>query len=81
MFYSSNFAEIDISKFVGNLKVTGMFLDPLGYHILINATPKQGDSSPAELLYLNRKYTKLKSVSSIFQFYLYHFLVFKNNAF
>ncbi|KAJ8667382.1 hypothetical protein QAD02_009044 [Eretmocerus hayati] len=56
--------EIDISKYIGNLRLSSMFLDPLGQHLLISAVPKQGDiSSVAELFYLHRKTTKLKQAS------------------
>ncbi|XP_011498125.1 PREDICTED: vacuolar protein sorting-associated protein 18 homolog isoform X2 [Ceratosolen solmsi marchali] len=56
--------EIDITKYIGNLRLTGMFLDPLGQHLLMSTVPKQDDSSsPAETFYLHRKSTKLKQAS------------------
>ncbi|XP_014226256.1 vacuolar protein sorting-associated protein 18 homolog [Trichogramma pretiosum] len=56
--------EIDITKYLGNLKLSGMFLDPLGYHLLIAAAPKQNDpTSVPELFYLHRKATKFKQSS------------------
>lgn len=45
------------------MKMSGLFLDPLGYHLLIVLVPKTGDSPLAELLYLHRKATKLKQVN------------------
>ncbi|XP_034942311.1 vacuolar protein sorting-associated protein 18 homolog isoform X2 [Chelonus insularis] len=51
--------EIDISKYIGNMKISGLFLDPLGYHLLITMVPKVGDSPP-DLFYLHRSSTKLK---------------------
>lgn len=45
------------------MKMSGMFLDPLGYHLLITLVSKQGDNPPSELFYLHRKTTKLKQAS------------------
>lgn len=56
-------SEIEISKYIGNLRLANMFLDPLGQHLLIATIPKQGDNnSQAEMFYLHRKSTKLKQV-------------------
>lgn len=55
--------EIDISKSIGNMKIQNMFLDPLGYHLLIVLISKQADNSSAELYYLNRKTSKIKHAS------------------
>ncbi|XP_076171976.1 vacuolar protein sorting-associated protein 18 dor [Ptiloglossa arizonensis] len=52
--------EIDISKYTVNMKISGMFLDPLGNHLLITLVSKNQDNSPPELFYLHRKTTKLK---------------------
>ncbi|XP_053975095.1 vacuolar protein sorting-associated protein 18 homolog isoform X2 [Hylaeus anthracinus] len=52
--------EIDISKYALNMKMSGMFLDPLGNHLLITLTPKSQDNPPPELFYLHKKTTKLK---------------------
>ncbi|XP_076234523.1 vacuolar protein sorting-associated protein 18 dor isoform X2 [Calliopsis andreniformis] len=66
--------EIDISKYVINMKISGMFLDPLGNHLLIALVPKLQDnppptkvqdSPPPELFYLHRKTTKLKQASKL----------------
>lgn len=42
------------------MKMSGLFLDPLGHHLLITLMPKHGDNPPPELYYLHRKTTKLK---------------------
>ncbi|XP_020284361.1 vacuolar protein sorting-associated protein 18 homolog isoform X1 [Pseudomyrmex gracilis] len=52
--------EIDISKYALSMKMSGLFLDPLGHHLLITLVPKHGDNPPPELYYLHRKTTKLK---------------------
>lgn len=52
--------EIDISKYALSMKMSGLFLDPLGYHLLITLVPKHGDNPPPEIFYLHRKTTKLK---------------------
>ncbi|KAK0168771.1 hypothetical protein PV327_002541 [Microctonus hyperodae] len=52
--------EIDISKYVTNMKISGLFLDPLGNHLLIALIPKNGESPPADLFYLHRTSTKFK---------------------
>ncbi|XP_046628252.1 vacuolar protein sorting-associated protein 18 homolog isoform X1 [Neodiprion virginianus] len=52
--------DIDISKYSANMKLSGLFLDPLGYHLLLAMVPSKGDTPPAELFYLHRKTTKLK---------------------
>ncbi|XP_017884886.1 vacuolar protein sorting-associated protein 18 homolog isoform X2 [Ceratina calcarata] len=57
--------EIDISKYAVNMKISGMFLDPLGNHLLIALIPKFAhlENIPPELFYLHRKTTKLKQAS------------------
>lgn len=55
------FTEIDISKYTLTMKMSGLFLDPLGHHLLITLVSRQGDNGPpAELYYLHRKTSKLK---------------------
>ncbi|KAF3420783.1 hypothetical protein E2986_04403 [Frieseomelitta varia] len=60
-----SFSEIDISKFAMNMKMSAMFLDPLGNHLLIALISKSQEppNSPPELYYLHRKTTKLKQAS------------------
>ncbi|XP_076764775.1 vacuolar protein sorting-associated protein 18 homolog isoform X1 [Xylocopa sonorina] len=57
--------EIDISKYVVNMKMSGLFLDPLGNHLLIVLTPKfaYSENIPPEVFYLHKKTTKLKQAS------------------
>lgn len=52
--------EIDISKYTMSMKMSALFLDPTGYHLLIALVPKHGDNPSPELIYLHRKTTKLK---------------------
>ncbi|XP_078033999.1 vacuolar protein sorting-associated protein 18 dor [Augochlora pura] len=55
--------EINISKYVVNMKISGMFLDPLGNHLLIALVPQNPsfkDSTTPELFYLHKKTSKLK---------------------
>lgn len=56
-------AEIDISKYTLTMKMSGLFLDPLGHHLLLTLVPRHGDNPPPELYYLHRKSTKLKQAS------------------
>lgn len=42
------------------MKISALFLDPLGHHLLITLVPRHGDSPPPELFYLHRKTTKFK---------------------
>ncbi|XP_038211746.1 vacuolar protein sorting-associated protein 18 homolog isoform X2 [Zerene cesonia] len=55
--------EIQFTKSVQpNSKLTSIFLDPLGHHLLLAFAARNKDGSP-ELVYLHRKNNKLKSVS------------------
>ncbi|XP_045497212.1 vacuolar protein sorting-associated protein 18 homolog [Colias croceus] len=55
--------EIQYTKSVQpNSKLTSIFLDPLGHHLLLAFAARNKDGSP-ELVYLHRKSNKLKSVS------------------
>ncbi|XP_046959364.1 vacuolar protein sorting-associated protein 18 homolog isoform X1 [Vanessa cardui] len=55
--------EIQYTKFVQpNSKLTSIFLDPLGYHLLMAFTARNKDGNP-ELVYLHRKSSKLKTVT------------------
>lgn len=53
--------EVFLDKFLAGLKVSNMFLDPLGNHLLVALTPKSPGFSP-ELLYLHRKSNKPKKI-------------------
>ncbi|CAH0723145.1 unnamed protein product, partial [Brenthis ino] len=55
--------EIHYSKFVQpNSKLTAIFLDPLGYHLLMAFAARNKEGNP-ELVYLHRKSSKLKTVT------------------
>ncbi|OAD60046.1 Vacuolar protein sorting-associated protein 18 like protein [Eufriesea mexicana] len=55
--------EIDISKYTMNMNMSGMFLDPLGNHLLIVLVPNNQVNPAPELFYLHRKTRKLKQAS------------------
>ncbi|XP_043280093.1 vacuolar protein sorting-associated protein 18 homolog isoform X2 [Venturia canescens] len=52
--------EIDISKYTTGMKMSNLFLDPMGNHLLIALLPRNDENPPADLFYLHRKTTKLK---------------------
>ncbi|XP_041978717.1 vacuolar protein sorting-associated protein 18 homolog isoform X2 [Aricia agestis] len=55
--------EIHYTKYVQpNTKLSQIFLDPLGYHLLMAFAAKNKDGNP-ELVYLHRNNSKLKSVT------------------
>ncbi|XP_053608142.1 vacuolar protein sorting-associated protein 18 homolog isoform X2 [Plodia interpunctella] len=59
----SHFEEIKYTKYIqSNTKLTGLYLDPLGCHLLMAFAPRTKDGNP-ELVYLHRKSSKLKSVT------------------
>lgn len=63
LFKTIHFPELQYSKFVQpNTKLTGIFLDPLGYHLLLAFAARNKDGNP-ELVYLHRRSSKLKSVT------------------
>ncbi|XP_066588166.1 vacuolar protein sorting-associated protein 18 homolog [Prorops nasuta] len=57
---ASNIEEIDISKYMTNMKLSNLFLDPLGNHLLLPLVPKQGDNPQPELYYVHKQSNKLK---------------------
>lgn len=56
--------EVALDKFVGGLKITNIFLDPLGAHLIIATAPKTPGIS-AELFYLHRRSTKPKKIDKV----------------
>lgn len=54
-----NCQEFELGKYMSHLKLSGLFLDPLGHHVLLSLSPRNAET-PAELLYLSRKTSKLK---------------------
>lgn len=69
---SSSLTEVFIEKYMGGLKVSKVFLDPLGCHYLIALSPKSPGFS-AELLYLNRNSNKPKYISKVRVFIIEYF--------
>lgn len=70
---SSSFPEIDVSKLLTNqLRLSGLYLDPSGEHlILATVSRQQGDVQPVcQLLYLNRRSTKVKQVQVGFIYFI-----------
>ncbi|CAH0563550.1 unnamed protein product [Brassicogethes aeneus] len=57
--------RITLTKYTPKLKLSNLFLDPNGNHLLLTLAPKplMGPEVGPELLYLSRKSTKLKSTS------------------
>lgn len=55
------FIEIVLSKQTTSSRLSNMFLDPLGQHILLSFSPLTPENSP-ELIYLSRKTSKLKAI-------------------
>ncbi|EDS42371.1 conserved hypothetical protein [Culex quinquefasciatus] len=58
------FTEVPIDKYVGGLKPTGLFLDPLGAHVMVTFVPKSPGFTP-EVLYLPRTSFKPKFVAKL----------------
>ncbi|PNF16669.1 putative vacuolar protein sorting-associated protein 18 [Cryptotermes secundus] len=54
-----NSQEIELGKYMSHLKLNDLFLDPLGHHLLLSFSSRNTET-PAELLYLSHKTTKLK---------------------
>jgi vacuolar protein sorting-associated protein 18 len=59
--------EIFVDKFLKNLKIAKLFLDPTGCHLLISALPvapvAPNTTQTAELYYLNKNSQKPKQIS------------------
>jgi hypothetical protein len=58
-------SEVLIEKYLVGYKVSGMFLDPLGAHLLLSLSPKSSGYTP-ELMYLNRNSVKPKLITKVF---------------
>ncbi|KAJ3625065.1 hypothetical protein MTP99_018635 [Tenebrio molitor] len=54
--------EISLAKYTATCRLTNLFVDPTGNHLLLTFTPKSLEGGP-ELLYLSRKSNKLKSTT------------------
>lgn len=55
------FTEIELGKYMSHLRLSDVFLDPLGHHLLLSLSSRNTEAL-AELLYLSRKTSKLKQV-------------------
>uniref|UniRef100_A0A2M4ADN3 Vacuolar protein sorting-associated protein 18 homolog n=1 Tax=Anopheles triannulatus TaxID=58253 RepID=A0A2M4ADN3_9DIPT len=58
------FTEVPIDKFIGGLRPSSIYVDPLGAHTLLTFLPKSTGFSP-ELMYLQRSSFKPKFVSKL----------------
>ncbi|KDR19383.1 Vacuolar protein sorting-associated protein 18-like protein, partial [Zootermopsis nevadensis] len=56
------FTEIELGKYMSHLRLSDVFLDPLGHHLLLSLSSRNTEAL-AELLYLSRKTSKLKQPS------------------
>ncbi|XP_063904510.1 vacuolar protein sorting-associated protein 18 homolog isoform X2 [Zophobas morio] len=54
--------EISLTKYTTTCRLTNLFMDPTGNHLLLTFAPKSIEGGP-ELLYLSRKSNKLKSTT------------------
>lgn len=61
IFFCFLFAEVFLEKYLTGLRVSNIFLDPTGTHLLIALSPKCSGFLP-ELLYLHRKSNKPKKI-------------------
>lgn len=57
-------SEVFLEKFITGQRVSKMFLDPTGNHLLLALTPKSSGYS-AELMYLNRNSNKPKLITKV----------------
>ncbi|VEN49875.1 unnamed protein product [Callosobruchus maculatus] len=55
-------SEIPLTKYTMSCKLTNLFLDPTGNHLLISLSPRSQDGGP-ELLYLSKKSEKLRTTT------------------
>nr|CAI5818148.1 unnamed protein product [Callosobruchus analis] len=55
-------SEIPLTKYTMSCKLTNLFLDPTGNHLLISLSPRSQDGGP-ELLYLSKKSDKLRTTT------------------
>lgn len=59
-----NQSEVFLEKFITGQRVSGMFLDPTGTHLLLTLAPKSSGYS-YEIMYLNKNSNKPKIVSKV----------------
>ncbi|XP_023014330.1 vacuolar protein sorting-associated protein 18 dor isoform X2 [Leptinotarsa decemlineata] len=56
------YTEISLSKYTSTCRLTNLFLDPTGNHLLLTFAQKPSEGGP-ELLYLSKKSDKLRSTT------------------
>ncbi|XP_057663701.1 vacuolar protein sorting-associated protein 18 homolog isoform X1 [Diorhabda carinulata] len=56
-------SEISLSKYTSTTKITNLFLDPTGNHLLITFVAKNDGGSGPEILYLSKKLDKVRTTS------------------
>ena len=57
-------SEVLIEKHITGCKISGMFLDPLGTHLLLAISPKSSGYN-SELMYLNKNSNKPKIITKV----------------
>jgi vacuolar protein sorting-associated protein 18 len=57
-------SEVFLEKFITGQRVSNMFLDPTGSHLILSLTPKSSGYT-AELMYLNKNNNKPKIISKV----------------
>lgn len=69
-------SEVFLEKFITGQKISRMFFDPTGAHLLLALTPKSSGYN-SELMYLNKNSSKPKIVSKVSFITLFTFDVLK----
>lgn len=54
--------EIPLTKYLSNFRITNIFLDPTGSHLLLTLVPKTSDGV-CDILYVSKKSDKVKSTA------------------
>lgn len=54
--------QISLTKYINTSRLSNLFIDPTGNHLLLTFVPNNNKDSP-ELYYLPRKFNKLKSTT------------------
>lgn len=54
--------QITLTKYTSNFKISNIFLDPTGNHLLLGLLPKTNEGL-ADMLYISKKSDKVKSTS------------------
>lgn len=73
-------SEVFLEKFITGLRVSNVFIDPTGTHLLLALTPKSSGYS-AELMYLNKNSNKPKIISKVNSRFLRHPALFLSDFF